>query len=184
MEIVPLAIPEVRIIRPKRIGDARGWLMETYRRDLLAEAGIHDDFCQDNHSLSTAAGTVRGLHCQRPPHAQAKLVSVLSGRILDVALDLRRSSASFGRHVAVELDAEEASSLYIPVGFAHGFCTLTDSVTIAYKVSDLYAPEAELGVSWNDPALEIAWPVGEAEAIVSERDRGLPRLAELGSLFP
>lgn len=184
MEIVPLAIPEVRIVRPKRIGDARGWLMETYRRDLFAAAGIDDDFCQDNASFSAVRGTVRGLHCQRPPWAQAKLVSVLSGRILDVALDLRRSSPSFGGHVAVELDAGEPAALYIPAGFAHGFCTLTDSVTIAYKVSAAYAPEAEAGVSWADPALGIAWPVAEAEAIVSERDRGLPRLAELGPLFP
>jgi len=183
MEFFSFDIPDVRLLRPKRYGDERGWFMETYRRDLLAAAGVRDDFVQDNQSYSAARGTIRGLHFQRPPHAQAKLIRVLSGRILDVALDLRRSSPHFGRHVAVELDADGAS-LYIPAGFAHGFCTLTDHVSVAYKASDTYTPEAEGGVAWDDPDLEIAWPVAPKDAIVSERDRRLPRLGDLEPVFP
>jgi dTDP-4-dehydrorhamnose 3,5-epimerase len=183
MDILTLAIPDLKLVRSKRFGDERGWFMETYRRDALAAAGIDEVFVQDNQSFSAARGTVRGLHLQKPPQAQAKLVRVLSGRIFDVALDLRRSSPSFGRHVAVEIEAD-GTSLYIPAGFAHGFCTLTADVTVAYRVSDTYAPEAETGVLWNDPALEIPWPVSEAEAILSPRDRTLPRFAELEPIFP
>jgi dTDP-4-dehydrorhamnose 3,5-epimerase len=184
MDITPLAIAGLKLLRPRRHGDARGWFMETYRRDLLAEAGIADDFVQDNQSFSATRGTVRGLHFQRPPHAQAKLIRVLSGRILDVALDLRRSSATYGRHVAVELSAEGGESLYIDAGFAHGFCTLTDNVSVAYKVSGFYAAESDAGVFWADPDLGIAWPVTEGEAVVSDRDRKLPRLADLEPVFP
>jgi dTDP-4-dehydrorhamnose 3,5-epimerase len=184
MEVVPLAIPAVKLVRPRRSGDARGWFMETYRRDRMAEAGITDDFVQENQSFSAARGTVRGLHLQRPPRAQAKLIRVLSGRIFDVALDLRRSAPTYGRHVAVELGAEDGASLYIPAGFAHGFCTLTQNVVVAYKVSDTYAPEAEAGVFWRDPDLGISWPVGVDEAVVSERDRRLPLLSALEALFP
>jgi dTDP-4-dehydrorhamnose 3,5-epimerase len=182
MDILPLPLPDLKLLRPKRFGDERGWFMETYRRDALAAAGIDESFVQDNQSFSAARGTVRGLHLQRPPRAQAKLVRVLAGRILDVALDLRRSSPSFGRHVAVELEAD-GTSIYIPAGFAHGFCTLTADVMVAYKVSDTYAPEAETGVLWNDPALGIAWPVTESEATLSARDSRLPRLAELEPIF-
>lgn len=184
MDIVPLAISDVKLVRPKRLGDARGWFMETYRRDRMMEAGIADDFVQDNQSFSAARGTVRGLHLQKPPRAQAKLIRVLGGRIFDVALDLRRSAPTYGRHVAVELGAEDGCSLYIPRGFAHGFCTLTDDVTVGYKVSDVYAPEAETGVLWSDPALAIPWPVTERDAVVSARDRRLPSLAALEPVFP
>ena len=183
MDIVPLAIPDLKLVRSKRSGDARGWFMEIYRRDRMADAGISDEFVQDNQSFSAARGTLRGLHLQKPPRAQAKLIRVLSGRIFDVALDLRRSSRTYGRHVAIELDAEEGVSLYIPVGFAHGFCTLTENVTVAYKVSDTYAPDAEAGVLWSDPMLGIAWPVRESEAVVSERDRRLPLLSALEPIF-
>jgi dTDP-4-dehydrorhamnose 3,5-epimerase len=183
MDIVSLAIPDVKLVRPKRSGDARGWFMETYRRDRMADAGVTDDFVQDNQSFSAARGTVRGLHLQQPPRAQAKLIQDLSGRIFDVALDLRRSSPTYGRHVAIELGTEDGASLYIPPGFAHGFCTLTANVMVAYKVSDTYAPETEAGVLWSDPTLGIAWPVTASEAIVSERDRRLPVLSVLEPIF-
>jgi dTDP-4-dehydrorhamnose 3,5-epimerase len=183
MDIDSLHLPDVKLVRPRRFGDERGWFMETYRHEAFLAAGIADEFVQDNQSFSAARGTVRGLHLQRPPHAQAKLVRVLSGRILDVAVDLRRSSATFGQHVAVEIP-DDGTSVYVPMGFAHGFCTLTDNVTVAYKVSGTYAPQAEAGVRWNDPALGISWPVSEAEATLSAKDRRLPFLAELEPVFP
>jgi dTDP-4-dehydrorhamnose 3,5-epimerase len=183
MDIIALDIPAVKLVRPRRFGDERGWFMETYRRDALASAGIADDFLQDNQSFSAARGTVRGLHLQKPPRAQAKLVRVLSGRILDVAVDLRGSSPTYGRHVAVEIP-DDGTSLYVPVGFAHGFCTLTENVVVAYKVSDTYAPAAEAGIRWDDPALGIAWPVAEAQATLSAKDRELPLLAGLEPIFP
>ncbi|MDJ1158805.1 dTDP-4-dehydrorhamnose 3,5-epimerase [Chelatococcus sp. SYSU_G07232] len=183
MDIVSLDIPDVRLVRPRRHGDTRGWFMETWRRDRFAAQGITDDFVQDNRSFSARRGTVRGLHFQRPPHAQAKLVGALTGSLLDVVVDLRRSSPHYGRHLTVELSADEGTMLYVPVGFAHGFCTLSDATTVFYKVSDTYAPECDGGISWNDPALGIAWPVGVAEAVVSDKDRALPLLAELPPIF-
>jgi dTDP-4-dehydrorhamnose 3,5-epimerase len=183
MDIDSLHLPDVKLVRPRRFGDERGWFMETYRREAFLAARIDDEFVQDNQSFSAARGTVRGLHLQKPPHAQAKLVRVLSGCILDVAVDLRRSSPTFGQHVAVEIP-DDGTSVYVPVGFAHGFCTLTDNVTVAYKVSGPYAPQAEAGVRWNDPALGIAWPVAEAEATLSAKDRKLPFLADLEPVFP
>jgi dTDP-4-dehydrorhamnose 3,5-epimerase len=183
MDILTLEIPDVKLVRPRRFGDERGWFMETYRREALASAGITDDFVQDNQSFSAASGTVRGLHLQKPPRAQAKLVRVLKGRILDVAVDLRGSSPTFGQHVAVEIP-DDGTSLYVPIGFAHGFCTLTENVVIAYKVSDTYAPAAEAGVRWNDPMLRIGWPLTEAQATLSAKDRELPLLADLEPIFP
>lgn len=183
MEIESLAIPDVKLIRPRRFGDARGWLMETYSASAFAKAGITDVFVQDNQSFSAPRGTVRGLHFQAPPQAQAKLVRVLGGRILDVAVDLRRGSPSFGRHVAVELDAESGTQMLVPVGFAHGFCTLGPDTMVAYKVSAPYAPALEGGVLWDDPALGIDWPVHPGEATLSDRDRRLPPLADLPEVF-
>lgn len=183
MDIVSLAIPDIKLLRPRRFADARGWFMETWRRDTFAAKGIDADFVQDNQSFSALRGTVRGLHFQRPPRAQAKLVRVLAGRLFDVVIDLRRSSPHYGRHVTVELDAAGGAMLYIPVGFAHGFCTLTDAVSVFYKASDTYAPESEAGILWNDPALAIAWPVTAAEAVLSDKDRQLPRLADLPPVF-
>ena len=183
MDILSLPIPDVKLVRPRRFGDERGWFMETYRREALADAGVTDDFVQDNQSFSAARGTVRGLHLQRPPRAQAKLVRVLSGRILDVAVDLRVSSPTFGRHVAVEIP-DDGTSLFVPIGFAHGFCSLTENVVVAYKVSAVYAPGCEAGVRWNDPALGIDWPVSEEDATLSAKDRQLPLLAELEPIFP
>lgn len=178
------ALPGIVLMHPARHGDTRGAFFETWREDRFAEAGIAARFVQDNQSWSARAGTVRGLHFQRPPHAQAKLVRAVSGRILDVVVDVRRGSPTFGQHLAVELDAEHGTAIYVPEGFAHGFCTLTDNCVVAYRCSDYYAPHAEGGLAWNDPALAIDWPVAEAEAVLSPRDRTWPALAELDEVFP
>jgi dTDP-4-dehydrorhamnose 3,5-epimerase len=183
MIVESLAIPDVKLLRPRRHIDARGFFSETYsRRDLLA-AGIDESFVQDNHSLSVAEGVIRGLHFQIPPHAQAKLVRVARGAILDVAVDLRCGSPSFGRHVAVQLSAADWAQLYIPVGFAHGFCTLEPRTEILYKTSDYYAPSHERGISWDDPDLAIDWPVAPAEAVLSAKDARLPAFASLPVFF-
>lgn len=177
MEVVALAIPDVKLVTPRRFTDPRGSFAETFSRRRFAEAGLTAEFVQDNHSLSRAAGTVRGLHFQRPPFAQAKLVRVLRGAAFDVALDIRPGSASYGRHVAVELAAESGAMILIPEGFAHGFCTLTADTEVFYKVSRDYAPQHEGGILWNDPALGIAWPIDAADAVLSERDRLWPGFA-------
>ncbi len=173
-----LAIPDVRLLKPRRFGDSRGWFAETWSRRSLDVA-----FCQDNMSRSAEVGTVRGLHFQKPPHAQAKLVMVLKGRILDVAVDIRRASPTFGRHVAVELSAEEGNQLFIPRGFAHGFCTLEPGTEVMYKVDDFYAPETDAGIFWADPDLAINWPVRVDQAHLSPKDLGLPRLKDIESPF-
>ncbi len=177
------AIPGPVLVQPKRYGDHRGFVLETYSSRDFAALGVADDFVQDNHSLSAAAGTVRGLHFQLPPHAQAKLVRVLRGRILDIAVDLRRSSPHYGRHVAAELSAENAVQLYVPPGFAHGFCTLEADTEVAYKLTDFYAPECDRGLAWDDPALALPWPVRPAEAQLSDKDRRQPLLADLPPCF-
>ncbi len=184
MQVETLALPGLLRVVPPRHGDARGWFTETWRRDRFAEAGIVDDFVQDNLSFSASPGTVRGLHFQRPPFAQSKLVRALTGRILDVVVDLRASSPTFGRHAAVELDAAVGDALYVPAGFAHGFCTLAPECLVAYRCGAVYALEAEGGLLWNDPALGIAWPVALEAAILSEKDRLWPTLAALGPVFP
>lgn len=180
MRIAPQAISDVLLITGQRFRDPRGWFRETYNSRAFADAGIGVDFEQDNESCSMQGGTVRGLHYQLPPFAQAKLVRVLRGAIFDVAVDLRLGSRSFGRHVAVRLDAEGDDALFVPAGFAHGFCTLADNTVISYKVSTLYAPEYERGVRWDDPALGIDWPVTAERAVVSDKDEALPRLAAVG----
>jgi dTDP-4-dehydrorhamnose 3,5-epimerase len=148
----------------------------------LAEAGISLTFVQDNHSMSAEPGIVRGLHFQVPPHAQDKLVRVVRGKILDVAVDIRKGSPTFGRHLAVELSSENWKQLLVPVGFAHGFCTLEPNTEIIYKVTSPYAPQSDMGIRWNDPALEVAWPAF-AGAQLSGKDRALPFLAEVDSPF-
>jgi dTDP-4-dehydrorhamnose 3,5-epimerase len=178
MEVISLAIPDVKLVTPRRFADPRGFFAETFSRRRFAEAGLIADFVQDNHSLSRPAGTVRGLHFQRPPFAQAKLVRVLRGAILDVAVDIRPSSPSYGRHVAAELSADNGAMILVPEGFAHGFCTLQPDTEVLYKVSRDYAPQHEGGILWNDPALDIAWPVDAADAILSDRDRAWPTLSE------
>jgi dTDP-4-dehydrorhamnose 3,5-epimerase len=177
MKIEATALPGVKLLTPRRFEDARGFFSETYNREHLAAAGIAATFVQDNQSLSRRRGTIRGLHYQMAPMAQARLVRVLRGAILDVAVDIRPGSATFGRHVAVELDAERGGQLFVPEGFAHGFCTLADDTEIFYKVSQPYAPDCERGILWSDPALGIAWPVGPEAAVVSDKDRSLPPLA-------
>ncbi|GEP12329.1 dTDP-4-dehydrorhamnose 3,5-epimerase [Methylobacterium gnaphalii] len=168
---------------PGRHGDNRGWFSEVYRADRLAQAGIANLFVQDNQSFSAPAGTLRGLHFQTPPAAQAKLVRVLAGAILDVAVDIRRSSPTFGKYVAVRLDAEGGEQLFVPHGFAHGFCTLEPNTMVAYKVDAYYSPAHDRAIAWNDPEIGISWPVGEAEASLSAKDRAAPRLADAPELF-
>lgn len=182
-DIRRLAIPDVLLITPPKHGDARGFFSETYKAGALARAGFTRSFVQDNHSCSGARGTVRGLHFQAPPRAQDKLIRVIRGAIFDVAVDLRRGSPTYGRHVAAELSAENWSQLLVPVGFAHGFQTLTETAEVLYKVTDEYAPETEQGLLWDDPALDIAWPVERGAAVINARDAAWPTLAELDSPF-
>ena len=183
MDIEATAIPDVKLVRPKRFDDERGFFTETYSRRAYADAGIDAAFVQDNLSLSISVGTVRGLHFQTPPHAQAKLVGVVTGRVLDVAVDLRKGSPRFGHHVAVELSAADGAQLFVPEGFAHGFCTLAPETRVSYKVSAFYAPAHDAGLLWHDLALGIAWPVTPETAQVSEKDRSLPALADLDLCF-
>lgn len=173
----------VTLIKPRRIGDDRGWFSETYKLRELAASGIADTFVQDNHSMSTKAGTLRGLHFQTPPHAQAKLVRCTRGRLLDVAVDVRRGSPAYGRHVSVELSAVNGHQLYIPVGFAHAFLTLEPDCEVIYKVSDYYAPECDGGIRFDDPAIGIAWPAIAEGYTLSDKDKRLPLLAEFDSPF-
>lgn len=179
MQIDPQSISDVLLITPARFGDARGFFSETFRKSALAEAGFEREFVQDNHVASPQRGTTRGLHFQVTPHAQDKLLRVVRGAILDVAVDLRPGSPTFGRHVAAELSADNGRQLLVPQGFAHGYQTLTDESEVLYKVTAYYAPNAERGLLWSDPALGIAWPVGARQAQVNARDEALPSLAEL-----
>lgn len=176
-----MAIP--KLISTVRLEDNRGWFRETYHRRNLCAEGIAVDFVQDNHSYSAPAMTLRGIHFQMPPHAQAKLIRCLVGAIWDVAVDLRHGSPTFGRWVAAELTATGGEQLYIPEGFGHGFLTLTADAEVAYKVSDHYAPECDAGVAWDDPEIAIAWPLQGRSPILSEKDRQLPRLGALASGF-
>lgn len=178
-----LAIPDVVEITPKRHGDARGWFMETYSAAAFAEQGLATDWVQDNQSMSATRGTVRGLHFQHPPAAQAKLVRAVRGAIFDVAVDIRRDSATYGQWVGVELDAEVGNQLYVPVGFAHGFMTLSEDCEVAYKVSAPYAPDREGAVFWADPAIGVEWPDVGVFATLSGKDQDAPRLAELDTPF-
>lgn len=177
MKVVPLAIADVKLVVPNIFRDDRGFFSETYNAARLAEAGIEVSFVQDNHSLSRAPGVVRGLHFQIEPCVQGKLVRVTRGAIFDVALDIRRGSPTFGRHVSVVLSAENWSQLWIPAGFAHGFCTMEPDTEVVYKVTSLWAPNHERSILWNDPALGIEWPVGAAEAVLSPKDRDALPLA-------
>jgi dTDP-4-dehydrorhamnose 3,5-epimerase len=183
MDFSNLAIDGVRLIKPRRIPDSRGYFVETWNRRVFGEAGIDCDFGQDNASFSAKRGTVRGLHFQKPPMAQSKLVRVVRGSIFDVAVDIRRASPTFGRHVAATLTATGGEQLYVPVGFAHGFCTLEADTEVAYKISGFYSSKHDTGIAWNDPDLGIDWPLQGLEPTLSDRDRKLPRLAEAGSPF-
>jgi dTDP-4-dehydrorhamnose 3,5-epimerase len=170
------------LITPRRHGDERGFFSETYSARALEAEGVTLAFVQDNHVLTEKAGTVRGLHFQAPPHAQDKLVRVTRGRIFDVAVDIRRGSPAYGRHVAAELSAEAWNQLLVPKGFAHGYCTLEPGTEVIYKTSDFYAPQSESGFLWNDPSLGIPWPE-IAGTVVSERDAKLSPFGTLQSPF-
>jgi dTDP-4-dehydrorhamnose 3,5-epimerase len=178
-----LEIPDVLLIHFKRFYDNRGFFTELYNGEEFARADIQETFVQDNFSFSSEAGTIRGLHFQSVPHAQAKLVRVSRGRIFDVAVDLRRQSLTYGQHVTAELSAENGLQLYIPRGFAHGFCTLEPNTEVVYKVSSYYAPHAEKGILWTDPQLKINWPVDPKDATISGKDEVLPLLRDLSSTF-
>jgi dTDP-4-dehydrorhamnose 3,5-epimerase len=177
--ITPLAIPEVLLITPKRHGDARGWFSETWSARAFEAAGLSADFVQDNQAFSGKAGTVRGLHFQQSPHPQAKLVRVLQGAIYDVAVDIREGSATYGQWVGARLTAEGGEQLLVPRGFAHGYCTLVPDCMLFYKVDGQYAPQTEGGIIWNDPELAIDWPVAADDAVLSDKDRILPRLRDM-----
>lgn len=182
MQVVPTALPEVKLVRPARHGDARGFFSETWNRRDLALAGLDVEFVQDNHVLNGKAGTLRGLHLQLDPSSQGKLVRCVRGAILDVAVDVRRGSSTWGQHVALELSAEAWNQLWIPPGFAHGYCTLTDGAEVVYKVTAYHDPTAERGVAFDDPEIGIEWPLEPAAALVSDKDRGWPTLHEFGGV--
>lgn len=170
-----LTIPEVVLIEPKQLGDQRGMFLEHYKQSEFITNGISDRFVQDNYSRSVR-GTLRGLHYQLAPNAQAKLVMTLRGEVFDVAVDLRQGSPTFGQWVGVTLSSDALRMLYIPVGFAHGFCVISEEADVVYKMSTEYSPEQERGVNWNDPSIGITWPV--TQPVLSAKDTTLPFLAE------
>ena len=167
-----------KLLHIPRFGDERGWFSETYNARRLADIGISDTFLQDNHSHSARAGTIRGLHFQAPPYAQAKLVRCATGSIWDVAVDVRASSPTYGRWVGATLTASGGEQLYVPVGFAHGFITLTDDVHVLYKASETYAPASEGAIAWDDPGLAIDWPLGDHQPLLSPKDAIAPALLQ------
>ena len=183
MQVEHLNIPDVRLLSPRKHGDQRGFFSETYNRKALAMIGIDIDFVQDNHSYSADKGTVRGLHFQTPPFAQDKLVRVVRGSVFDIAVDLRQGSPTYGRHVSAVLSAQAWNQILVPIGFAHGFMTLEPDTEVIYRVSNYYAPDHDKGLLWNDPALGINWPIADEEAVLSDKDRKQPRLAELITPF-
>ena len=183
LQVLPLSIPDVKSIVARRYEDARGFVSETFNRRDLAAAGIDFDGVQDNRSVSLLKGTVRGLHFQAPPFAQAKLVRVTRGAIFDVAVDIRRSSPTYGRHVSLVLNAGDGGQIFVPKGFAHGFCTLEPDTEVLYKADNYFSKPHEGGIRWNDPALAIHWPVASGEAVVSERDSAQPLLKDIAAVF-
>ncbi|WP_298936937.1 dTDP-4-dehydrorhamnose 3,5-epimerase [uncultured Ruegeria sp.] len=183
MEFTSLSTPEVKLIAPRRFGDHRGFFEETYNCDQFLAAGIETIFVQDNHSLSSEIGTVRGLHFQAPPRAQVKLVRCGRGRLFDVVVDIRKGSPTFGQWVGAELSFENGLMLLVPAGFAHGFMTLEPDTEIVYKCSDTYAPETEGALRWDDPEVGIDWPLKEIEKKLSDKDLIAPLLSELDTPF-
>ena len=183
MDVRPTTIPEVKLITPVRHGDQRGFFSEVYNKRALAAAGIEIEFVQDNHTYSARAGTLRGLHFQSPPFAQTKLVRVLRGAAVDVAVDLRHGSPTFGRHVMVELSAENWAQALVPRGFAHGVLTMAPDTELAYKVDAYFAPEHDRGVRWDDPDLAIPWPLPPEGIVLSDKDRGQPLFKDLPPYF-
>lgn len=178
-----LTLCDIKVLSPRKHGDRRGLSSEVYNKKAFAQAGFEIEFVQDNHSFSTEKGTVRGLHFQPPPVAQHKLVRVVRGSVFDVAVDLRRRSATYGLHASVVLSAEAWNQVFIPIGFAHGFMTLEPNTEVVYKVSNYYSPKQDEGLLWNDPELGIQWPLSVEDAVLSDKDQQHPRLSELESPF-
>ncbi|PWR25964.1 dTDP-4-dehydrorhamnose 3,5-epimerase [Zavarzinia aquatilis] len=174
---------KVLLIKAKRFGDSRGWFSETYNVARFAGFGLNEVFVQDNHSYSKPIGTLRGIHFQTPPHAQAKLVRCIRGRILDVAVDLRQGSPTYGRWVSAELSAENGDQLFVPVGFGHAFVTLEPDSEVTYKVTSLYAPSHDGGIRWSDPDIGVDWPLPPGGAVLSDKDTALPFLRDFDSPF-
>lgn len=183
MDVSKLGLPGLLLLKPRRFADGRGYFVETYNERTVAGAGITASFVQDNQSYSASRGTIRGLHFQLPPAAQAKLVRAAQGSLYDVAVDLRAGSPTYGRWTGATLTADGGEQLFLPRGFAHGFCTLEPDTVVAYKVDDFYAPASDSGLIWNDPTLAIDWPVGPDEVVLSDRDLKLGRFAEFQSPF-
>lgn len=183
MQIERLSIEDVFLVHAPRHGDERGFLSETFRTDMMEAAGVDIRFVQDNFSFSATKGVVRGLHWQTAPKAQAKLVRCLRGAILDVAVDIRKGSPTYGQHVTAELSRENWTQIFVPIGFAHGFCTLTEDCEVMYKVNAGYAPECEGGLMWNDPAIGIEWPITAEAATLSNRDLHWPSFEGFESPF-
>jgi dTDP-4-dehydrorhamnose 3,5-epimerase len=181
--ITALDLPEVKLVTPRRFADSRGYFMETYGSAQFAANGIPAVFVQDNQAQSVARGTIRGLHFQAPPKAQAKLVRVVKGAIFDVAVDIRRGSPSYGKWCGATLTASGGEQLFVPHGFAHAYCTLEPDTEVLYKVDDYYAPASEGGMRWDDPTVGIDWPVEKEKAILSDKDKVLPLLADFVSPF-
>jgi len=183
MEIKGFDVPGVTLITPRRFGDARGWFSETWNAQSMRAAGFDLQFVQDNHSFSATKGTLRGLHYQSPPHAQDKLVRCTRGRMWDVAVDIRRGSPTYGRWVGVELTAESGDQLLISKGFLHGFVTLTEDCEVQYKCTDVYAPDCDGGIRWDDPTIGIDWPLEGGTPMLSDKDKIAPLLDGFDSPF-
>ena len=183
MNICGFEIPDVKLVVPKRFNDVRGYFSETWSDCLFRKEIANVTFVQDNQSVSVKKGTLRGLHFQKPPFAQGKLVRVVRGSIVDVVVDIRRGSPTYGRHVATNLDAAGGAQLWVPPGFLHGFCTLEEQTEVFYKVTCYYSPSHDAGVLWNDPDLGIGWPVDSDAVVLSEKDRKHPRLRDMPDFF-
>lgn len=183
MDFEPTEIPAVKIVTPRKHGDERGFFSEVYSKAAWDKAGLNLTFVQDNHSFSKGLGVLRGLHFQTAPFAQDKLVRVARGRILDVAVDIGRSSPTYGRHVAVELSAANWRQLLVPIGFAHGFVTLEPDTEVLYKTSAPYSAPNDRGLAWDDPDIGIAWPLPPGGPTLSDKDRRWPRLKDLADAF-
>jgi len=184
LDISKTTLEGVLILTPRRFADERGYFSESWNRETLQNGGLNlPEFVQDNHSLSRKAGTLRGLHFQAPPFAQGKLVRCGRGSVFDVAVDIRRGSPTFGKHVSAVLSADNWQQLWVPKGFAHGFVTLEDDTEVIYKVSGKYAPECDRGLIWNDRDLAINWPVDEGEIELSHKDEQMPGIAQAADLF-
>jgi dTDP-4-dehydrorhamnose 3,5-epimerase len=183
VDIREFEIPGVKLIVPKRFGDDRGYFSETWNDHRFCQKIARVPFVQDNQSFSARRGTLRGLHFQKPPFAQGKLVRVISGSIFDVTVDIRKGSPTYRHHVAIKLDAAQGAQLWVPPGFLHGFCTLEDKTEVFYKVTAYYSPTHDAGVLWNDPDLGIKWPVEIDAVVLSDKDQRNPRLRDVPNFF-